>query len=1582
MNTPSPIRAAIAAERYETARRIGLQYMSRPETRTTATILDLHDAHICQADFQAARKLLEDNVSAFAHDPFTLALKLAEDFHTLAIEGHYRLSEEGKQGYSIDEYMAKYRGLAKSKYEEASRLAATEEQKAALEGSQVSRRLIAATSPAAASSVSISESTAPSVPSNGTLTASLVWPDGSPVAGATVTLGLKMPVNKADPATFTTYHMHYLPDIGEQEKMTATTDAKGGFTIKNIPAGTHDFLAVTLDPARYEIVTRFLLRDIAITEGGIANLGNITVTEWQSAPGIGFKEVEARAVAAEAALADEEAAASSNNSPWKTVSRLPLRNPFHFNFPRQLLRLPVPAGINLSDTEVRVVTTADDLGATAVIQPSQLVLPEQHNSTGFPTVAPDDIAFMATLPPKAELSIAIQTRPRQASLAQASTVSGAMLTTSELNNGKTLQIDTGTASFKFAWNNSAAAPIQNVRGADGVWRGEGRFVLPEGVSITGSTTTMRQRGAVLAELVFTYELSNGAAYKLAVTVLAGEPCLFVRETSAEIEGASFEFSLRELSGGRGYLHWTPEHGGFHWSSLKAQDETIAMLPESVPWWIPPQGFGYAMTPEGLESKDYIAVFSLRRGTWIDRKFERIAQGPINADGTENRELDWPYPEMVGSSISVITAHTSAQGDAYFRFGMFDGERSWGLLVSTLEQNDGPWKQIAFVQHSNSSPRLQEFKDWHLDEADSHARPNTVLKRKQLFALREKTRSPRLKRIWQKISDQEVRGPVEGLSFAVEGNPLVAWRKRTELAAVAPIRSKMILLGRDWCDMYSPVGGRSITQWAEDYDMLAASGVFTVEEERELRAFFILAGHMFMEEDFMNWRFNARNANFEADRTDIIGTIGIVFDGHPDAVKFVDHTIERTHKALGVYCTPGSGKWYENPACYYLHAAKCRMNLVYHLARHGRLNVAEIPRLKEFLQWAVVLLTPPQPVSYEAMRAGNEEWYLKSEKTRKVPPIGDHAAIGRWLPEHYFFIGKLFQQTDPDFARHLTDAYFCSNADGLRLIYNDDNVIEQVGEHPFHEASAGAAFGNLCLLFTSIEETDIPQSAQATLASRRLEGFGAVLRSHVNTPQENYILIKQGPGGYRYHRTEGSFLLFAEGKPLVYDGGEAGETWRHSTLSFFDTHMPLSAGHVERIFLPEQTEGSHAQVHPAYQFVQGVHPEIIRPGQPVFLSDLCRHELVEESYRRFAKPNPVVVRSYTWVGDSYMVVHDALDLPEADAATPVHWHLQAVADEDAASEKNGAEPAALARSSNGQAYRFKGRFGTDIVVSLPGQTFQSEEISQLSILEYHSTPDQCFGMRHLQLSQPGMKAALAILKPVAAGKSSDLSTEAVYSQDANATSGKPTVIGAKVKLSSETGADDHLFFAHKGTEWSDADVSFSGKYGAVLRRMPADTLVLTGTGTLSLGNDRQSGFSVRSIAPEGDPGALGPNVMLTRTWDSATLRATGAGKVKAIVFGKTLEADVNGESSWIITSDQPRRGAEIFLHDALGSDQRLARVALSLASPEEVDKLHRQMKDQQASFVAAPEQSATGAYEFTARDGQGNTYRIYHAGKNL
>lgn len=404
------------------------------------------------------------------------------------------------------------------------------------------------------------------------------------------------------------------------------------------------------------------------------------------------------------------------------------------------------------------------------------------------------------------------------------------------------------------------------------------------------------------------------------------------------------------------------------------------------------------------------------------------------------------------------------------------------------------------------------------------------------------------------------------------------------------------------------------------------------------------------------------------------------------------------RSLNVYCTPGSGKWCENPACYYLQSSKCRASLVFHLWRHGIYDASKLPRFKEFLRWGILLLTPPIP-DYDTMRDGcTSAQYAATSKRRVIPPLGDHADLGRNVPEHYAFLSLLYRESDPQFA------------DGLLWAYQSGGL-------------AGSNFGNVPVLFASLSEKELQPVAPPRLQSRRLGGFGAVLRGDFGAPNESDVLWKQGPGGYRFQRSEGSFMLFAKGVPLVYEGGEAGETWRHSTLSFHNAHTPLAPGHVTKF---------HSE--PDFEWVQGVHPKILSPGEPIYLSDDCNHQLVEESWRRFDEPNPQVVRSICRVRDEYFVVHDALKVaPEVLA----HWHLHVVAEGETYDEEFG--------------FIFKGRFGTDLQVLLPGQNFDETHLEALPLHEYSRPLNERFNTRHLCLTRGAPPFALAILRPLYDGR---------------------------------------------------------------------------------------------------------------------------------------------------------------------------------------------------------------------------------------
>jgi len=1380
----SEINEHLGLRHYETARRLCLCELAGGDN--ARVLILLHDAYLGLDDVRGCIETLERIKPANEEERFEVLLLQVKNAERLAREHSYqfyRISPEAKAGLTIDEFCAKWRRRADEFWRQLDLLAEFEARRQAITETRRLFETNAVGTPAA------KQSDGAETVASGALFGRLSYPDGKPTEDVTVTLGLKMEIESFDPATFVHSGIDLNVRIGDQTALTVRTDGEGRFHFERVPAGRHEFLAVSLNPDQFDIATRFLAEGIEIKPGVETEL-NLVVGEWASAPSY---EV----------LTPFTPRLARSGVNYQRLHEEGMHNPFYYPFPRQELRFELPLGVRGNPKKLLLLSSNDP----DVPQPFQVIGTE--------------IVFFSDLPETTDRVVALYVAEGDG---PAEPFADREELAPRVEPDGTAVIATGRAEFRipFGEGRDALPPLLSVRGEDGVWRGKGRFKLPSDVEIISRQTQVAVQGPLVCEWTTRYQFSNGGSYELHFTAHRDEPYLLVHEISTEIENAAFEFSLSEFIGGRGFLHWKSEDEGLHWSTLNAEDRELARLQESVPWWIPPAGFGYAMTPGGPEEKDFIALFTIRRGEWIDRKFERLAQGPIDADGKENREIDWPFPEMVGSTISMITAHTTpneGRGDAFFRLGFFNGERRWGLLVSTLERNDVRVKEIASVQHKNSSPRLQHFKQWDLDCQDRVTRPFVIMCREELRALRKKKDAPQFRAMLEKM---HVRKGAEAGALIVEGtDPVAIWRKKKELATVAPLRSRMVLLGRDWTDIYSPVGARQATLYAEDYDLLAGTGVFSVQEERSIRAYFILMGHMFMEADLMNWHYNSRNANFEADRVQLVGMVGLAFHGHPCSGKFLQHGIELMERTLNIYCTPGSGRWYENPACYYLAALGPRVNLAFYLARHGIFDPTRIERFKDFLRWGILLLTPAFPHDYPFMyKACSDEDYGAAGKVRRIPPIGDHARLGTWVPEHFALMAKLYRAKDPAFA------------DALRWAY-------QAG------GSDGGYFGNLPAAFSALDEDDLKPVPAPLLVSRRLEGFGAVFRGGFETDREFYLLIKQGPGGYRYHRTEGSIVMFADGKPLIYDGGEAGETWRHTTLSFYDVHMPLAPGHVERFY-------SFAGI----DFCQGVHPVAIKPGEPIQFCDDCHHRLVPVSWARYAEPNPVDVRSVLWVKDEYVILHDDLRL---DPAIPSYWHAQIVAESQTGNARDG--------------YIFAGRFGTDLQLVLPGQSFIDERCTVLPQRQHPTPEGDGFVTRHLQLTGDKPDHYLAVLRPLAGGKQ-PLRASEIY--------GNGKVCGVKVE---GEGINDLIFLAREAFSFTESGMQFEGRYGAIIKRVGSIQLALLEGAVIEA-----EGIRIESSKPA---------VFVTLGSNFMEIVAEGEGIVNVANQGKTTLLRVIGSAKAMI-----------------------------------------------------------------------------------
>jgi len=270
----------------------------------------------------------------------------------------------------------------------------------------------------------------------------------------------------------------------------------------------------------------------------------------------------------------------------------------------------------------------------------------------------------------------------------------------------------------------------------------------------------------------------------------------------------------------------------------------------------------------------------------------------------------------------------------------------------------------------------------------------------------------------------------------------------------------------------------------------------------------------------------------------------------------------------------------------------------------------------------------------------------------------------------------------------------------------------------------------------------------------------------------------------------------------------------------------------------------------FQFVQGVHPVIIQPGAPAYLSDNCRHELVDECYRRFRLETPAVARSFAWVDDEYLIIHDDLTGSRPELS---HWNLQVV----------GTSPT----RRDGNRFHFPGRFGIDLEVVLPSQTFSAEKVEALPVTDYVGTPDQCFTMQHLQLSQLNASHYLAALRPKRPGDQAKFEVEALGENE-----------GVRVSMENR---EDLLWFCRGGLTWSDGTVSFSGSFGGVLRHKDRTRLLVMGQGELE--------------TPTAKLCSNGPNAILVVSRDGVFLEAEGEGCVTVRSHGTSQEFHVSPQA---------------------------------------------------------------------------------------
>jgi hypothetical protein len=185
----------------------------------------------------------------------------------------------------------------------------------------------------------------------------------------------------------------------------------------------------------------------------------------------------------------------------------------------------------------------------------------------------------------------------------------------------------------------------------------------------------------------------------------------------------------------------------------------------------------------------------------------------------------------------------------------------------------------------------------------------------------------------------------------------------------------------------------------------------------------------------------------------------------------------------------------------------------------------------------------------------------------------------------------------------------------------------------------------------------------------------------------------------------------------------------------------------------------------------------------------------------------------------------------------------------------------------EGFVFKGRFGTDLQITLPGQKFVEQRIEDLAPLEYYLSKEQSFAMRHVQLKADKPDHYLAVIRPLPKGKGVLTSRELRHEGRVRGVHVEGDAISDDILLSREP-----FTFEQNG-------VRFQGRYGTVVNRAGGLQLALLAGSLLEANGTRIE--------------STGPAVHLTLGGGKAEVVAEGQGTVTISHAGKTSSFAVNG-----------------------------------------------------------------------------------------
>jgi len=674
-------------------------------------------------------------------------------------------------------------------------------------------------------------------------------------------------------------------------------------------------------------------------------------------------------------------------------------------------------------------------------------------------------------------------------------------------------------------------PLRGFKGPDGVWRATSRFVTD--AKLLGWKGELVEQGPLWKLYRVRFQFDGDRFYELDLKMLVDHPYAYVTERN------NFRLRLAEIP-----HPWSAPDGhmthGTSYTRWGVADQLRILMQENFDPDIcyTPETFCYGFAQDPLKH-DAVKVWTVIRPVFpsVDAPW----LGVFSSDPQKNDLIaivgrdaaHWEYPDSsinprhLSPGVNAEIHFVDEPGEhGYFRIPVARAVRHWLLAVGDkrrwteprypgYRQADYPY--LAHLRTTVCDLPLNKVKDWHLDwEQKLPGEPRLFFSPAQADAL--------LKRIEAHEPFQPHLKQVKGLLTGEGGAKTVK-----SVGAHTGTNMVDLLLRVGYSGFVQSISiARPMRGVAEALDYNART-LDPAEVARTRREMAFLAS-VLTDGDYWQYAWNQGRtsylANFGSDLYLAVGLMALVLPDHPNSKQWLQYTLGELDNEFTYYISPnGAGE--ENVANYYLWTWRQFTPLLGALKHNGIFDAATHPRYQAACRFWIEILTPPQAnlAAYAASAPIKPQ-----ERLRRIPPFGDHGFNNREFVELGGQTGIL-KDANPQLAEESAWAW------------------REAG------AAKPATYMGVIPHLLVADPTVAPRVP--VLQSRRLRGFGAILRNHFPSDKETFLAIKASRIYSHHHRDEGAIHLFGRGVPIILDalhpddpGNCNREDW-HPIISFAD-----------------------------------------------------------------------------------------------------------------------------------------------------------------------------------------------------------------------------------------------------------------------------------------------------------------------------------------------------------------------------------------------------------------------------------------------